>query len=64
MALETQFRPLSPRIGTYYAIFISAFIAMVLLLLILEQLGARKLGLSHVMMVAPVAFSTSMLLRI
>jgi len=56
MALETQFRPLSPRIGTYYAIFVSAFIAMVLLLLILEQLGARKLWLSHVMMAAPVAF--------
>jgi cation/acetate symporter len=56
MAIETQFRPLSPRIGTYYAIFVSAFIAMVLLLLILEQLGARKLWLSHVMMAAPVAF--------
>jgi len=54
MAIETQYRPLPPRIGTYYAIFSSAFVALVLLLLILEQLGARKLWLSHVMMVVPV----------
>ena len=56
MALETQVRPLSPRIATYYAIFASAFTALILLLLILEQLGARKLWLSHVMMIAPIIF--------
>ena len=56
MALESQIRPLPPRIGTYYAIFVSALTALILLLLILEQLGARKLWLSHVMMAAPVVF--------
>ncbi len=56
MAIETQYRPISPRLGTYYAIFTSALVALVVLLLILEQLGARKLWLSHVMMASPIAF--------
>jgi len=55
MSLQTHYRPISPRLGTYFAIFTSTYIALVLFLLILEQLGARTLWLSHVMMVAPVA---------
>ena len=51
-----RYRPLNPRLGTHYAIFMSAFVSLVLLLAILEQLGARKLWLSHIMMVVPVLF--------
>lgn len=53
MSLQTSFRSPSARLGTYYAIFVSAFASLVLLLLILEQLGARKVWLSHLMIVPP-----------
>jgi len=55
MSLQTHYRPISPRLGTHYAIFTSTYIALVLFLLILEQLGARTLWLSHIMIIAPVA---------
>ena len=55
MSLETHYRPISPRLGTYYAIFTSSYISLVLFLLILEQLGARTLWLSHIMMSVPIA---------
>ena len=53
MSLQSQYRPLNPRLGTHYAIFVSAFTALVIVLALLEQLGARKLWLSHTMIVAP-----------
>lgn len=53
MSVQTQYSTVTPRLGTYYAIFASALAAMVVLLLILEQLGARKLWLSHIMIVVP-----------
>ncbi len=53
MSLQNQYRPLNPRLGTHYAIFVSAFTALVLVLALLEQLGARKLWLSHTMIAAP-----------
>lgn len=53
MSLQSQYRPLNPRLGTHYAIFVSAFTALVLVLALLEQLGARKLWLSHTMIAAP-----------
>lgn len=55
MSLETHYRPISPRLGTHYAIFTSTYISLVLFLLILEQLGARTLWLSHIMMAVPIA---------
>lgn len=54
MSLQTSFRSQGSRLGTHYAIFASAFASLVLLLLILEQLGARKVWLSHLMIVPPV----------
>ena len=53
MSLQSQYRPLNPRLGTHYAIFASAFLALLLVLALLEQLGARKLWLSHTMIVMP-----------
>jgi cation/acetate symporter len=53
MSLQGQYRPLNPRLGTHYAIFASAFLALLLVLALLEQLGARKLWLSHTMIVVP-----------
>ncbi len=53
MSLQSQYRPLNPRLGTHYAIFASAFIALLLILALLEQLGARNLWLSHTMIVVP-----------
>lgn len=55
MSLSAEYRRgYVPRWGVYYAIFVSAFAALVLLLLILEQLGARKLWLSHILLLVPV----------
>jgi cation/acetate symporter len=53
MSLPYQYRPVNPRLGTHYATFTSAMIALVLVLAMLEQLGVRKLWLSHVMIAAP-----------
>ncbi|MFQ5625143.1 MAG: VC_2705 family sodium/solute symporter, partial [Methyloligellaceae bacterium] len=53
MSLHSQYRPLNPRLGTHYAIFASTFSALLLVLALLEQLGARKLWLSHAMIVIP-----------
>lgn len=53
MSLQGQYRPLNPRLGTHYAIFVSAFAALIIVLGLLEQLGARKLWLSHTMIVLP-----------
>lgn len=53
MSLQNQFRPPNPRLGTHYAILASVLAAIVLVLALLEQLGARKLWLSHIMIVMP-----------
>ena len=53
MSLQYHSRPINPRLGTHYAIFASAIAALVLVLAILEQLGVRRLWLSHVMIVVP-----------
>lgn len=53
MSLQNQYRPFNPRLGTYYATFASAFTALVLVLALLEQLGAPKLWVSHAMIVIP-----------
>ena len=53
MSLQNQYRPFNPRLGTHYAIFASAFTALLLVLALLEQLGAETLWLSHAMIVIP-----------
>lgn len=53
MTPQNQYRPVNPRLGTHYATFASAIAAVVLVLAMVEQLGARKLWLSHVMIAAP-----------
>lgn len=54
MSLQHHYRPVNPRLGTHFATFASAIAAVVLVLAMVEQLGARKLWLSHVMIVAPI----------
>lgn len=56
MSFQQHHRPVNPRLGTHYAIFASAIVAVVLILAMLEQLGARRLWLSHVMIAAPIVF--------
>lgn len=53
MSLQHQYRPVNPRLGTHYATFASAIVALVLVLAMLEQLGARRLWLSHIMIASP-----------
>lgn len=53
MSLQTQFRPMNPRLGTHYAILASVLTALLLVLALLEQLGVRKLWLSHIMILVP-----------
>jgi cation/acetate symporter len=53
MSLQNQFRPPNPRLGTHYAILASLIAALLIVLALLEQLGARKLWLSHTMIVVP-----------
>src|SRR5690606_25109759 len=54
-SLQHHYRPVNPRLGTHYATFASAVAGVVLVLAMVEQLGARKLWLSHVMIAAPIA---------
>lgn len=53
MSLQYHYRPVNPRLGTHYAIFASTMAALVLILAMLEQLGVRRLWLSHVMIAVP-----------
>ncbi|MDA7946781.1 MAG: VC_2705 family sodium/solute symporter [Hyphomicrobiaceae bacterium] len=59
MSLQNQYRPLNPRLGTHYAIFVSAFTSLLLVLALLEQLGAPKLWLSHAMILIPLVLYIS-----
>lgn len=46
----------NPRLGTYFGIFMSAFVALTLLVLILEALGAADSTLQLAMFLGPIAF--------
>ena len=52
MAL-TRTRVAHPRLGTYFGIFISAFVALAILTLIFEQLGAADMLLRSIMLAGP-----------
>ena len=53
MSTASHGRLVNPRLGTYFGIFASAFISLVLLLLIFEQLGASDPMLRWVMLAGP-----------
>nr|HML44700.1 sodium:solute symporter [Hyphomicrobium zavarzinii] len=46
----------NPRLGTYFGIFMSAFVALTLLVLILEGLGVSDSTLRLAMFLGPIAF--------
>ena len=47
-------RTVNPRLGTYFGIFASAFLAIVLLVLVFEQLGSAERGLRLAMLLGPI----------
>lgn len=55
MPFSPRSRVVNPRLGIYFGIFTSAFTALVLILLIFEQLGASDALLRGVMLVGPLA---------
>jgi cation/acetate symporter len=55
MTTASHSRLVNPRLGTYFGIFTSTFAALVLLLLIFEQLGAAEEVLRWVMLLGPIA---------
>src|SRR5690349_9327181 len=54
MALSHRTGYVNPRLGTYFGIFISAFIAITLMTLILEGLGVGDDWLRYAMLFGPV----------
>lgn len=53
MSYTHRARLINPRLGTYFGIFASAFSALVLILLIVEQLGVSEPTLGMFMFIAP-----------
>lgn len=53
MAIVRRSRFINPKLGTYYSIFTSAFVCVVLGALILEQMGVSRGTLGLLMLVAP-----------
>ena len=47
-------RLVNPRLGTYFGIFISAFLSMLMLAIVAEQLGAPDLGLRWAIFIVPI----------
>ena len=53
MSFSHRARVVNPRLGTYFGIFMSAFVALTLMALILEGLGAPPFALQTAMLVGP-----------
>ena len=53
MSLMSRSRLVNPRLGTYFGIFVSALLGLVLLLIIFEQLGTPDALLRWVMLIGP-----------
>ncbi|MEQ1612217.1 MAG: hypothetical protein ABL904_05655, partial [Hyphomicrobiaceae bacterium] len=49
-------RRINPRLGTYFGIFVSAFLSMVLMAVIGEQMGASDAALRWIMLLVPLCF--------
>jgi len=56
MSLNTNYPVVNPRLGASFAIFTSAFISLVLMLMILEQLGLARATIGQLIIVMPVLF--------
>ena len=56
MALNYHYPVVNPRLGASFAIFASAYISLVLSLLILEQLGLASFWINQVMIIGPALF--------
>jgi cation/acetate symporter len=56
MSTTQRTRLVNPRLGTYFGIFVSAFLALLMLAVIAEQLGAPDTVLRWTMLLVPVAF--------
>lgn len=59
MPNSNRTRRINPRLGTYFGIFVSAFMAVVLMVLIGEQMGLPDWVLRWVMLLLPLAFYTA-----
>jgi cation/acetate symporter len=55
MPTTQRTRLVNPRLGTYFGIFVSAFLALLLLAVIAEQLGAPDTALRWTMLIVPIA---------
>jgi len=56
MALNYHYPVVNPRLGASFAVFASAFVSLVLTLLILEQLGLASFWVNQVMILGPALF--------
>ncbi len=54
MTTPTRFRTHNPHLGAYYGIITSAFVSLVVVLALFEQLGWPKMWLARAMILAPV----------
>ena len=54
MAFAARTRLINPRLGTYFAIFTSAFVAIALVALMLEQLAVSDATIRWIVLAAPV----------
>ena len=59
MPTTQRTRLVNPRLGTYFGIFVSAFVSLLLIAIIAEQLGVPDITLRWAMMLAPLALYTA-----
>lgn len=55
MSVPSRLRTANPHLGAYYGIVTSAFVSLILLLAMFEQLGASQTVLAETMLLAPLA---------
>jgi cation/acetate symporter len=55
MSVSLRPRTSNPHLGAYYGIITSAFVSLILMLAMFEQLGARQALLAEIMLLAPLA---------
>jgi cation/acetate symporter len=55
MAVTSGVRLVNPRLGTYFGIFSAAFVSLVLMALMFEQLGVSDLAIRFLMFAGPIA---------
>src|SRR5262249_48551022 len=55
MSVPSRLRTANPHLGAYYGIVTSAFVSLILLLAMFEQLGASRTVLAETMLLAPLA---------